>query len=123
MSTFGSAPAAPLEQATSDDIPEFPSPLPLVVAGLVLVLSIGIALLLASDPRAAVVGYLLTPFGVVAALAWARIRHLRSTRNAWYDRSRGEQQLRILQILTLLSFLVGLVHIWRMATEVASWFA
>jgi len=100
-----------------------PSPIALVVGIVALVASLAIWFLFPSSFPLAVLGYLLTPFLVVATLAWARAMHMRKSPNPWYDRASGESQQRLLQLLTALAFLVGMLHIWRIATEVASWFS
>lgn len=67
---------------------------------------------LADRPVAAsVLGYLLTPFGVVAALAWARSAGLRKLDDPWFDRFRLRAQLRRLQVAAILAFLLAVPHV------------
>lgn len=58
-----------------------------------------------------VVGYGLTPFSVVAALAWARISGLKRLDDPWFDRVRLRQQTRTLQVLAVLSFMLAVPHV------------
>ena len=88
-------------------------------------LSLGLSLLLALIFRNSlifdIVGYLLTPFAVVLCLAKARSNDLVASARDWsYDRGLGAKQIKLLQVLTGASFLLAVVHIWRIATEVAS---
>ena len=108
---------------TGPRIASKPSPLPLIVAIVALVASVSLAVLFRDSLPAAIVGYLLTPFAVVGCLGWARGQHLNRLPDLWYDSTQGAKQLMMLQILSAVAFLVGFVHMWRIATEVASsWF-
>ena len=117
--TGGSAVAAP--SGTREVVT--PSVLPLIVALVAIAVSAALWFLFPMSPTVAMGGYALTPFVVGGALAWARWANLRHSANPWYDKARGERQLRILQLLMVLGFALGLFHIWRIATEVATWFA
>jgi hypothetical protein len=79
------------------------------------------AALVASSARvvtAAVIGYVLTPFTVVAALAWARAAGLKRLDDPWFDRTRLRAQMRRLQLLALLSFLVAVPHVFILARAI-----
>jgi len=59
----------------------------------------------------AAVGYLLTPFGVVGALAWARTAGVARLDDPWFDRVRLRNQMRRLQIMALLAFVLAVPHV------------
>ncbi len=61
-------------------------------------------------------GYLLTPFAAVFALIWARADGLRRQVNPWFDVLGLESQLRRLQVIALLSFVVAFDHVTTIAT-------
>jgi len=65
----------------------------------------------------AVIGYLLTPFGVVASLVWARVAGIKQQADPWFDVIGLRRQLRRLQAATLLSFVIAYPHI----TTIAQW--
>jgi hypothetical protein len=72
------------------------------------------AALVASSTRvvaASVVGYVFTPFAVVAALAWARAAGLAKLDDPWFDRSRLKAQMRRLQALALVAFTLAVPHV------------
>ena len=66
----------------------------------------------------AIVGYVLTPFGVAAALIWARSRELKLQGNPLYLRLDGQTRIKQVGIIVGLSFIPAVVHIWYMATYV-----
>jgi hypothetical protein len=101
-----------------------PTPLPDVLALLALLLSVLLYLWysrLAAGGSvalpAAVVGYLATPFGVVAALVMARASGLRRMTDPWFDAARLRSQVKRLQVATFLGFIAALPHIF----VIASW--
>ena len=96
------------------------SPLPLIVAAVALLLSIGVAVVWRTG-AGPLVGWALTPFVVVGCLAWARFLFLSKSSDPWFDRGDGRKKLRVLQVLTILAFVVSLVHIWRIGQEAALW--
>lgn len=65
------------------------------------------------------IGYLLTPFLVVALLAFLRATDLSNRSLPWYDKERGRQYLRVAGILALVAFVVAAPVIWRLAVEVS----
>ena len=117
-------------EASPVEIPDVQAPKsgPLKVA---LVVTLVSALLAYTQIRShdflliSIVGYLLTPFAVVACLVRARKDDLLASANAYYDRSLGgfaflgKTFVKRLQLITLLAFLVGIVHIWTIATAVS----
>lgn len=68
----------------------------------------------------AIVGYVLTPFGVTAALILARRMDLRLQGNPAYLRLDGRRRIQIAGLLVGLSFLPALLHIWYIAGYVGS---
>ena len=95
---------------------EYPSRFPVILGLISLSLStvLVVTQLLDNDSLAIhVLGYVLSPFGVVGALAWARSEHLKRSDNPWYDVSRGERTLTVLQALAAFSFLAGAIHAWQ----------
>jgi len=95
---------------------EYPSPLPIVVGLVSLVVSTFLVVLQISGNHSLTMhalGYIFSPFGVVGALAWARNEHLKRSDNPWYDVIRGERTITILQALAAFSFLIGAVHAWQ----------
>jgi len=96
------------------------STLPLIAAAVALVISIVAALTMRTGVGP-IVGWILTPFVVVGCLAWARFLFLSKSSDPWFDRTDGRRKLRILQVITLLAFLVSLPHIWRIGQEAALW--
>lgn len=67
------------------------------------------------------IGWVLTPFVVVACLAWGRVLVVSQSSDPWFDRADARRKLRVLQVLTLLAFIVSLPHVWRIGQEVALW--
>jgi len=63
----------------------------------------------------ALLGYLLTPFGVVVALACARRSGLARLDDPWFDRVRLRSQMRRLQILVIGAFLLAIPHVFVLA--------
>jgi hypothetical protein len=67
---------------------------------------------------ASIVGYLLTPFAVVGALAWARSAGLAQLDDPWFDRIRLRAQMRRMQLLALLAFLLAVPHVFIIARAI-----
>lgn len=63
----------------------------------------------------ALIGYLLTPFGVVGALGRARATGLRLLDDPWFDAIRWRAQVRRLQIGSALAFGVAVPHVLVLA--------
>lgn len=63
----------------------------------------------------ALFGYLLTPFGVVGALGWARATGLRLLDDPWFDTVRWRAQLRRLQAASALAFGLAVPHVLVLA--------
>jgi hypothetical protein len=68
----------------------------------------------------AIVGYVLTPFGVAATLIWARSRDLKLQGNTLYLRLDGQTRIKQVGIAVGLSFIPAVVHIWYIAGYVAA---
>lgn len=66
----------------------------------------------------ALAGYVLTPFGVVGALAVARRRGLAKLDDPWFDRIRLRAQMKRLQAATVLAFVVAVPHIFILARSI-----
>lgn len=64
-------------------------------------------------------GYVLTPFLTVALLAFLRASDLSNRSLPWYDKELGKRYLKISGALVVVSFLVAVPVIWRLAIEVA----
>jgi hypothetical protein len=69
----------------------------------------------------AIVGYVLTPFAVAAALIWARSQDLKLQGNPLYLRLDGQALIKKIGILVAISFVPAFVHIWYVASFVSSW--
>jgi hypothetical protein len=125
---FGSSVAeAPSTLSPTSNQATFPSRAPEIAA----YVSLGVSLLLTTRLRAvlpvpavdaatslgiAVAGYVLTPFAVVFALVWARADGIRRQLNPWFDVLGLASQLRRLQIIALLSFVIAFDHVTTIAT-------
>jgi len=68
----------------------------------------------------AIIGYVLTPFGVTGALILARSVDLRLQGNPAYLRLDGQRRIRIVCLLVGISFLPALLHIWYIAGYMGS---
>jgi hypothetical protein len=106
--------ANPINPSVDTPRVNHPSVITIVVGAIALAASIAI---LITQPNANsfaihVIGYLLTPFVVVGTLSFARHSHLKKSDDPWYDTFKGEKFLKLLQVLTAASFLVGLGHAW-----------
>lgn len=104
----------------------FPSRAPEIVAYATLAASALLALTgatgIADARRAqtllAVLGYVLTPYAVVAALVWARSSGTaRQQQDPWFDVLGLRSQLRRLQAATLVAFCLAFPHV----TTIARW--
>ncbi len=71
----------------------------------------------------ALVGYVLTPFGVAAALVWARSQDLSLQGNPLYYRLDGQARIKMLGLLVALSFIPAFVHIYNIASFIRSWYS
>jgi hypothetical protein len=102
-------------------------PWSLVIAIALIVVSIVLAILIV--PRIdtdlmlpyALVGYVLTPFAVAAALMWARSQDLELQGNPLYFRLDGQALIKKIGILVGISFIPAFIHIWYIASFVSSW--
>lgn len=63
----------------------------------------------------ALFGYVFTPFGVVGALAVARRSGLENLDDPWFDRIRLRSQMRLLQALVLVAFVIAVPHVFVLA--------
>ncbi len=68
----------------------------------------------------ALVGYVLAPFGVAAALVWARSQDLRFQGNPLYLRLDGQKTIKLIGLLVAIAFLPAFVHIWYIASYVTA---
>jgi hypothetical protein len=66
------------------------------------------------------VGYLLTPFLVVLFLAILRTRDLRDRSLPWYDRGLGKAYIKWSGRICLVSFLIAVPILWRLAIEIVN---
>jgi len=95
--------------------------LPAIIAAACLAVSV--VLILVGRPwPLPLLGWILTPFGVVACLAWARAVFVKNSGDPWFDRVDAKRKMLLLQVLTFVSFLVSLPHVWRIGQEAALWF-
>lgn len=108
------------EEFPSDGVVKRLGLMPVWVAGLALAISTAL-LFLKLGSAGPFVGWLFTPFVVVGCLAWGRFRYVVESSDAWFDRPDGRRKLLVLQVLTLLAFLLSLPHVWRIGQEVALW--
>lgn len=125
---FGSGSGADVApRLVSSGTPSFPSKAPEIVA----VAALAVSLLLTTTVRdllpflslgvgsvrtVATVGYLLTPFVVVGSLVWARADGIQRQVDPWFDVLGLARQLRRLQAVALLSFIVAFDHVTTIAT-------
>lgn len=102
------------------------SPLPTVMAAVLIVISIGLAVIVVRGMNTdatlpfAIAGYIFTPFLTAACLIWARGLDLRGQGDPAYLRADGQRRLKLLGALVLLSFLPALAFIWYIASYVGS---
>lgn len=96
------------------------SVLPVIVAGIALGLSAALVIVRLGT-AGPFIGWILTPFVVVGCLAWGRALFVSKSSDPWFDRPDGRRKLLILQVMTLLGFLLSLPHVWRIGQEVALW--
>ena len=102
------------------------SVLPMLVAGALILVSVGLAFVvlrgMTSDAvlPLAIAGYICTPFLTAACLIWARALDLRDQGDPAYLRADGQRRLKFLGLLVLLSFLPALAFIWYIASYVGS---
>lgn len=100
--------------------------LPTLVAVALTLVGVALALLVLRGMNSdttlplAIVGYVITPFMTAACLIWARALDLRGQSEPNYLRVDGQQRLRLLGLLVLLSFIPALAFIWYIASYVGS---
>lgn len=96
----------------------------LVVALVLLGVSVALAILIFPKINTdvmlpyAIVGYALTPFGVAAALIWARSRDLKFQGNPLYFRLDGQTRIKQVGAVVGISFIPAFLHIWYVASYV-----
>jgi hypothetical protein len=99
--------------------------LPLVVAGLAVLISCAIYLLTRTVADAFLLhllGYLLTPLAVALCLGWDSIaQRIGKGNDPWF--SANSKFSLVIRLLTGVSFLVAVPHIVAMATDIAEKFA
>ncbi len=97
--------------------PKYLSKLPLFA--MLGILSASVALLIAplNSELVPVIGYLLTPFASIGMLAWGTAADSKLRLDVWYDRKVGI--LIAIRVIAAISFVVGLVHMWDVATLIA----
>lgn len=95
--------------------------IPLLVAGIAIVLSIAITFVTRNQAHAFLlhlIGYFLTPLVVALAMGWDAIDQRKKTgEDAWFEKNTKFSL--ILRILTGLSFVIALPHISSMAKDIA----
>ena len=102
------------------------SPLPTVMAAVLIVISMGLAVIVLRGMNSdvtlpfATAGYVLTPFLTAACLIWARALDLRGQGDPTYLRADGQRRLKFLGVLVLVSFAPSLAFIWYIASYVGS---
>jgi hypothetical protein len=94
--------------------------LPIWVAAAALVASTALMFVGKSSPGP-IIGWILTPFVVVACLAWARMLVVSNSNDPWFNRPDARKKLLVLQLLTLAAFVASVPHVWRIGQEVALW--
>lgn len=94
--------------------------LPVIVAGVALALSAALVFVRLGT-AGPFIGWILTPFVVVGCLAWGRALFVSNSSDPWFDRPDGRRKLLILQLMTLVGFVLSLPHVWRIGQEVALW--
>jgi hypothetical protein len=127
-SASGSGAAAPsgVPSRPSGPGPRRLSLLPTLVAVALTLVGVALALLVLRGMNSdatlplAIVGYVITPFMTAACLIWARALDLRGQSEPNYLRVDGQQRLRLLGLLVLLSFIPALAFIWYIASYVGS---
>lgn len=98
-----------------------PSRAPEIASVAALVLSLALVAVSSGDVGTgaavtfAVIGYAFTPFGSVGALAVARRSGLKNLDDPWFDRIRLRSQMRLLQVLVLVSFFIAVPHVFVLA--------
>lgn len=99
-----------------------PPILPIILQVLLILLSAIIFIISPIDKYLifGLVGYVITPFLVVALLAYVRAVDLNNRIKSNYDRALGRKYQFIAGILAISSFMVALPIIWRIALEIAS---
>ena len=68
-----------------------------------------------------VVGYLLAPFAATGAISLYRAIDIRRQASVWYVGSPGQRRLAAVTLVA--SFLIGALHAWIIATEIAKAFS
>jgi hypothetical protein len=119
--SFGDELAAPsaYEEALSSGAPRNASKLPLIVSGLCILSSIAIYVIFPHDAMLfSIIGYLLTPIGGALSLAWGQALDVSGRRDVWYSPS--SSLMMVLKIMAVLSFVIGIVHMWNIASIIAA---
>jgi hypothetical protein len=114
------------DNSFDDPVLEYPKFTPLRNSLLLIVISVVIIAAFRSSLFPGIVGYLLTPFGVVFCLVAARRNDVRSSANPYYERTGGALKIlgrtfmKRMQVVTVLAYLIGCIHIWHIASVVAT---
>lgn len=99
-------------------------PLAFAIAAVVLSILLAVRILPAINTDEmlpyALVGYVLTPFAVVAALMWARGQDLKLQGDRLYLRLDGQNMIKTIGFVVVASFIPAFVHIWYIASYVRS---
>ena len=95
------------------------SPLPLIISSISMVLSIALYFLFPHDfLTTSLIGYFLTPIVSALCLAWGQALDVSGRRSVWY--SPNSTFRLILKILAVISIVVGIAHMWNIASIIGA---
>jgi hypothetical protein len=95
------------------------SPFPLIVSGISMLASVAIYFVFPHDALlTSLIGYLLTPIVSALCLAWGQALDVSGRRSVWYSPNSNFKLL--LKILAIASFLVGIAHMWNIASIIGA---
>ena len=107
------------EEALSSGAPRSASKLPLIASGLSIVSSVAIYLIFPHDDMLfSIIGYLLTPIAGALSLAWGQALDVSGRRDVWYSTS--SSLMTVLKIMAIVGFVIGLAHMWDIASIIAA---
>lgn len=107
------------EEALSSGAPRSASKLPLIASGLSIISSVAIYLIFPHDAMlSSIIGYLLTPIAGALSLAWGQALDVSGRRDVWYSPS--SSLMMAVKIMAIGSFVVGLAHMWDIASIIAA---
>jgi hypothetical protein len=96
------------------------SPVPVIVSGVAVLGSVGVYFLASSlhSEVMFVLGYLLTPFATTMALGWDAVLQRKGKANPWFNAK--PNFARILQVLAIGGFVVGIAHIYQIGVWIGA---